>query len=95
MGEPTYMCQSDFIAPKGVAPDYIAAFANTGGLGCHEQRQKFEAASVEPMSSLRPGEWVGCVSGALSLSEADLTDAEIGSGFATHSFFCGRVWRRS
>jgi len=42
MGEQTYWCQSDFIAPKGVAPDYIAAFANTGGLGCHEQRQKFE-----------------------------------------------------
>jgi len=43
MGETTYWCQSDFIAPRGVAPDYIAAFANTGGLGCHEQRQKFEA----------------------------------------------------
>jgi cobalamin-dependent methionine synthase I len=26
-----------------VAPDYIAAFAATGGIGCHEQRQKFEA----------------------------------------------------
>merc|ERR1712178_250734 len=24
------------------APDYIAAFANTGGLGCHEQRKIFE-----------------------------------------------------
>merc|ERR1712203_872909 len=33
----------DFIAPKGVAPDYIAAFACTGGMGCHEQRAKFEA----------------------------------------------------
>merc|ERR1712217_197688 len=42
MGESTYWCQSDFIAPKGVAPDYIAAFACTGGLGCHEQRKKFE-----------------------------------------------------
>jgi 5-methyltetrahydrofolate--homocysteine methyltransferase len=42
MGESTYMCQSDFIAPKGVAPDYIAAFACTGGLGCHEQRKIFE-----------------------------------------------------
>nr|UKS50369.1 B12-dependent methionine synthase [Alexandrium pacificum] len=42
MGETTYWCQSDFIAPKGVAPDYIAAFANTGGLGCHEQRKIFE-----------------------------------------------------
>jgi 5-methyltetrahydrofolate--homocysteine methyltransferase len=43
MNEKTYWCQSDFIAPKGVAPDYIAALACTGGLGCHEQRQKFEA----------------------------------------------------
>nr|UKS50368.1 B12-dependent methionine synthase [Alexandrium insuetum] len=42
MGETTYWCQSDFIAPKGVAPDYIAAFACTGGLGCHEQRKIFE-----------------------------------------------------
>lgn len=44
MSETTYWSQGDFIAPKGVAPDYIAAFANTGGLGCHEQRQKFEAS---------------------------------------------------
>ena len=29
--------------PEDVAPDYIAAFAATGGIGCHEQRQKFEA----------------------------------------------------
>ncbi|CAE7027101.1 mtr [Symbiodinium natans] len=42
MGESTYWCQGDFIAPKDVAPDYIAAFACTGGIGCHEQRQKFE-----------------------------------------------------
>lgn len=28
---------------QGVAPDYISAFAATGGIGCHEQRQKFEA----------------------------------------------------
>ena len=27
---------------KGTAPDWIAAFANTGGLGCHEQRKIFE-----------------------------------------------------
>ena len=27
---------------QGVAPDYISAFACTGGIGCHEQRQKFE-----------------------------------------------------
>mmetsp|Transcript_69181 Transcript_69181/g.156889 ORF Transcript_69181/g.156889 Transcript_69181/m.156889 type:complete len:1274 (+) Transcript_69181:67-3888(+) len=42
MGETTCWCQGDFIAPKGVAPDYIAAFACTGGLGCHEQRKIFE-----------------------------------------------------
>merc|ERR1719223_425065 len=42
IGESEYWCQGDFIAPKGVAPDYIAAFANTGGLGCHEQRKIFE-----------------------------------------------------
>ncbi|CAE8691977.1 unnamed protein product, partial [Polarella glacialis] len=42
VNEATYMCQSDFIAPKGVAPDYISAFACTGGIGCHEQRMKFE-----------------------------------------------------
>merc|ERR1711884_639479 len=43
MSESTYWCQGDFIAPKGVASDYIASFACTGGLGCHEQREKFEA----------------------------------------------------
>merc|ERR1711933_502977 len=43
MNETTYWSQGDFIAPKGVAPDYIASFACTGGLGCHEQRAKFEA----------------------------------------------------
>jgi len=42
MGEKTYWCQSDFIAPKGEADDYIAMFANTGGLGCAEQRKIFE-----------------------------------------------------
>jgi len=42
MNEKTYWCQSDFIAPKGVAPDYISAFACTGGLGCPEQRKIFE-----------------------------------------------------
>merc|ERR1719491_2394527 len=42
MAETTYWSQGDFIAPKGVKPDYIASFACTGGLGCHEQRQKFE-----------------------------------------------------
>merc|ERR1719235_412506 len=42
MGEKLCCCQSDFIAPKGVAPDYIAMFACTGGMGCHEQRQIYE-----------------------------------------------------
>eukprot|EP00747_Dinoflagellata_sp_TGD_P161450 gnl/TRDRNA2_/TRDRNA2_178082_c1_seq5.p1 gnl/TRDRNA2_/TRDRNA2_178082_c1~~gnl/TRDRNA2_/TRDRNA2_178082_c1_seq5.p1 ORF type:complete len:492 (-),score=128.68 gnl/TRDRNA2_/TRDRNA2_178082_c1_seq5:132-1586(-) len=42
MGESTYWCQSDFIAPKGTAPDYIASFACTGGIGCPEQREIFE-----------------------------------------------------
>merc|ERR1712136_464898 len=37
-----YWCQGDFIAPKGVANDYIAAFAATGGPGCGEQRKIFE-----------------------------------------------------
>merc|ERR1719237_1534593 len=44
MGEKECLCLADFIAPKGVTPDYIAAFACTGGLGCHEQRAKFESA---------------------------------------------------
>lgn len=44
MGETEYWCQSDFIAPKGIAPDYIAAFACTGGLGCHSHRKRFEDA---------------------------------------------------
>merc|ERR1712157_102914 len=43
-GETTYWCQSDFIAPKGEAADYIAALACTGGLGCHKQRKIFEDA---------------------------------------------------
>jgi len=41
-GDADYWCHGDFIAPKGEHPDYIAAFACTGGLGCHEQRKKFE-----------------------------------------------------
>jgi 5-methyltetrahydrofolate--homocysteine methyltransferase len=41
-GDSTYTCQSDFVAPKGVANDYVAAFAATAGLGCHEQREIFE-----------------------------------------------------
>jgi len=43
MNETTYWSQGDFIAPKGEAADYIATFAATGGLGCHEQREIFEA----------------------------------------------------
>merc|ERR1719215_2137532 len=43
MGESTYWSQGDFIAPKGVAADYIAAFAATGGLGVKEQREKYDA----------------------------------------------------
>jgi 5-methyltetrahydrofolate--homocysteine methyltransferase len=42
IGEQEYWSQSDFIAPKGVADDYIAGFACTGGLGCVEQKEKFE-----------------------------------------------------
>jgi len=42
MGEKVYWSQGDFIAPKGVADDYIAMFANTGGIGCHEHRKIFE-----------------------------------------------------
>lgn len=42
IGEQEYWSQSDFIAPKGVADDYIAGFACTGGLGCQEQKEIFE-----------------------------------------------------
>lgn len=35
-------CMSDFIAPKGTAADYLGMFACTAGIGCHEQREKFE-----------------------------------------------------
>merc|ERR1712226_1470221 len=42
MGEKEYWCQGDFLAPKGVAPDYIGAFACTTGLGCREQRDIFD-----------------------------------------------------
>jgi 5-methyltetrahydrofolate--homocysteine methyltransferase len=41
IGETTYWCQSDFVAPKGVAPDYIASFA-CSPLGVEVQRAKFE-----------------------------------------------------
>jgi 5-methyltetrahydrofolate--homocysteine methyltransferase len=34
---------ADFIAPKGVAADYIGLFAVTAGLGIHKKEQQFEA----------------------------------------------------
>jgi len=37
------MCQSDFIAPKGVAKDYLGMFACTAGIGCKEKRAEYEA----------------------------------------------------
>lgn len=42
MGEKQYWCQGDFIAPKGVANDYVGAFACTTGLGCLAQRDIFD-----------------------------------------------------
>jgi len=42
IGEKEYWSQADFIAPKGVADDYIAGFAATGGLGCQAQKEIFE-----------------------------------------------------
>jgi 5-methyltetrahydrofolate--homocysteine methyltransferase len=41
MGESEYWCQGDFLAPKGVAPDYMGAFACTTGLGCAAQQEIF------------------------------------------------------
>jgi 5-methyltetrahydrofolate--homocysteine methyltransferase len=38
-------CLSDFIAPKGVAEDYIGCFAVTGGLGIDKLEKRFEAAN--------------------------------------------------
>jgi 5-methyltetrahydrofolate--homocysteine methyltransferase len=43
-GDKEMWSHGDYIAPKGVAADYVAAFACTAGLGCHEQRQIFEDA---------------------------------------------------
>jgi len=37
-------CLADFIAPKGVKPDYIGMFAVTAGLGIDKKLQEFEAA---------------------------------------------------
>jgi 5-methyltetrahydrofolate--homocysteine methyltransferase len=34
-------CLADFIAPKGVAPDYIGAFAVTAGLGVEKKEKQF------------------------------------------------------
>jgi len=42
MDQKVCMCQSDFIAPKGMK-DYLGAFACTAGIGCHEKRQEYEA----------------------------------------------------
>jgi 5-methyltetrahydrofolate--homocysteine methyltransferase len=38
-------CLSDFVAPKGVADDYIGCFAVTGGLGIDKLEKRFEAAN--------------------------------------------------
>jgi 5-methyltetrahydrofolate--homocysteine methyltransferase len=38
-------CLSDFIAPKGVAEDYIGLFAVTGGLGIDKLEKRFEASN--------------------------------------------------
>jgi len=37
-------CLADFVAPKGVAPDYVGLFAVTAGLGVDKHEQRFEAA---------------------------------------------------
>jgi 5-methyltetrahydrofolate--homocysteine methyltransferase len=36
-------CLADFIAPEGVQPDYLGAFAVTAGLGCTERVEAFES----------------------------------------------------
>ncbi len=36
-------CLADFVAPKGVAPDYVGAFAVTAGLGVDKKEQYFLA----------------------------------------------------
>ncbi len=38
-------CLSDFIAPKGIADDYVGLFAVTGGLGIDKLEKRFEAAN--------------------------------------------------
>jgi len=37
-------CLADFVAPKGVAPDYVGVFAVTAGLGVEKKEQQFLAA---------------------------------------------------
>ena len=44
-------CLSDFIAPQGVAPDYIGAFAVTAGIGAEKQEAVF-AATHDDYSSI-------------------------------------------
>jgi 5-methyltetrahydrofolate--homocysteine methyltransferase len=36
-------CLADFVAPKGVAPDYVGAFAVTAGIGVDRKEQYFLA----------------------------------------------------
>lgn len=35
---------ADFVAPRGVKPDWIGMFAVTAGIGCDERAQRFDAA---------------------------------------------------
>ena len=37
-------CLADFVAPKGMAPDYVGVFAVTAGLGVERHEARFEAA---------------------------------------------------
>jgi 5-methyltetrahydrofolate--homocysteine methyltransferase len=37
-------CLADFVAPRGVAPDYVGLFAVTAGLGIEKREREFEAA---------------------------------------------------
>ena len=37
-------CLADFVAPKGVAPDYAGLFAVTAGIGADKRAEAFEAA---------------------------------------------------
>merc|ERR1712217_321473 len=56
MGEKTYWCQSDFIAPKGVAADYIAAFAELIHLKIRKELWGYapdEALSLDDLLKVR------------------------------------------